>query len=116
MYRPFITWGFDTSHTFPLECKIRLTNPRKENLLMRSIPLFCRSEWSTLSLDLFNRAFSCYIIAAMLEGKSNTFSLLWEIKYIFMQNCLIVSALQHGHCENPRENRDNRRTMTGLEM
>ena len=47
------------------------------------------------------RAFSCYIIAAMLEGKNNTFSLLWEIRSIFMQNCFIVSALQHGCRENP---------------
>ena len=37
-------------------------------------------------------AFLCYVIAAMLEGKNNTFSLLWEIRYIFMQNCFIVSA------------------------
>ena len=29
------------------------------------------------------------------------FSLLWEIISIFMQNCFIVSALQHGRCENP---------------
>ena len=32
------------------------------------------------------------VIAAMLEGKNNTFSLLWEIRSIFMQNCFIVSA------------------------
>ena len=44
------------------------------------------------------RAFSCYVIAAMLEGKNNTF----EIRSIFMQNCFIVSALQlHGRRENP---------------
>ena len=48
-----------------------------------------------------NRAFSCYVIAAMLEGKNNTFSLLWEIRSIFMQNCFIVSVLQHGCRENP---------------
>ena len=47
-----------------------------------------------------NRAFSCYVIATMLEGKNNTFS-LWEIRSIFMQNCFIVSALQHGCHENP---------------
>ena len=47
------------------------------------------------------RAFSCDVIAAMLEGKNNTFSLLWEIRSIFMQNCFIVSALQHGRRENP---------------
>ena len=41
----------------------------------------------------YNRAFSCYIIAAMLEGKSNT--------SISMQNCFIVSALQHVCRENP---------------
>ena len=46
------------------------------------------------------RAFSCDVIAAMLEAKNNTFSLLWEIRSIFMQNCFIVSALQHGRCEN----------------
>ena len=33
----------------------------------------------------------CYVIAAMLEGKNNTFFLLWEIRSIFMQNCFIVS-------------------------
>ena len=48
-----------------------------------------------------NRAFSCDVITAMLEGKNNTFSLLWEIWSIFMQNCFIVSALQHGPRENP---------------
>ena len=47
------------------------------------------------------RAFLCYVIAAMLEGKSNIFSLLWEIRSIFMQNCFIVSALQRGCRENP---------------
>ena len=47
------------------------------------------------------RAFSCDLIAAMLEGKNNTFSLPWEIRSIFMQNCFIVSALQHGCRENP---------------
>ena len=47
------------------------------------------------------RAFSCYVTAAMLEGKNNTFSLPWEISSIFMQNCFIVSALQHGRRENP---------------
>ena len=36
----------------------------------------------------------------MLEGKNNTFSLPWEIRSIFMQNCFIVSALQHGRREN----------------
>ena len=36
----------------------------------------------------------------MLEGKNNTFSLPWEIRSIFMQNCFIVSAFQHGHREN----------------
>ena len=29
-----------------------------------------------------SRAFSCYVIGAMLEGKNNTFSLHWEIRYI----------------------------------
>ena len=47
------------------------------------------------------RAFSSDVVAAMLEGKNNTFSLLWEIWSIFMQNCFIVSDLQHGHRENP---------------
>ena len=37
--------------------------------------------------------FSCYVFAAMLEGKNNTFSLPWN----FTQN----SALQHGFHENP---------------
>ena len=37
----------------------------------------------------------------MLEGKNNIFSLPWEIRSIFMQNCFIVSALQHGRRENP---------------
>ena len=41
------------------------------------------------------------VIAAMLEGKNNAFSLPWEIRSIFMQNCFIVSALQHGRRENP---------------
>ena len=41
------------------------------------------------------RAFSCDVIPALLEGKNNTFSLLWEIRSIFMQNSFIVSALQH---------------------
>ena len=48
------------------------------------------------------RAFSCDIIAAILEGKDNTFSLPWEIRSIFMQNCFIVSALQRGCLENPQ--------------
>ena len=48
-----------------------------------------------------DRAFSCDVIVAMLEGKNNTFSLPWEITSIFMQNCFIVSALQHGCCEKP---------------
>ena len=39
-----------------------------------------------------DRAFSCDVIAAMLEGKNNTFSLPWEIRSIFTQNCFIVSA------------------------
>ena len=47
------------------------------------------------------RAFSCDVIAAMLEGKNNTFSLPWEIRSIFVQNCFIVSDLQHGRRENP---------------
>ena len=44
------------------------------------------------------RAFSCDVIATMMEGKDNTFSLpsAWEIRSIFMQNCFIVSALQRG--------------------
>ena len=46
------------------------------------------------------RAFSCDVIAAMLEGKNNTFSLPWEVRSIFMQNCFIVSDLQHGRREN----------------
>ena len=37
----------------------------------------------------------------MLDGKNITFSLLWEIRSIFKQNCFIVSALQHGRRENP---------------
>ena len=45
-------------------------------------------------LDVTHRAFSCDVSAAMLEGKNNTFSLPWEIRFIFMQNCFIVSALQ----------------------
>ena len=50
----------------------------------------------------FYRAFSCDVIATMLElGKNNTFSLPWEIRFIFMQNCFIVSALEHGRRENP---------------
>ena len=47
-----------------------------------------------------NRAFSCDVIANRLEGKNNTFSLPWEVRSIFMQNCFIVSALQHGRREN----------------
>ena len=47
------------------------------------------------------RAFSCDVIAAMLEGKHSTFSLPWEIRSIFMQNCFIVSALHRGCRENP---------------
>ena len=37
----------------------------------------------------------------LLEGKNKTFSLLWEIWSIFIQNCYIVSALQHDCRENP---------------
>ena len=37
----------------------------------------------------------------MLEGKNNAFSLLWEVRSIFLQNCFIVSALQHGRRKNP---------------
>ena len=37
----------------------------------------------------------------MLEGKNNAFPPFWEIRSIFMQNCFIVSALQHGCSENP---------------
>ena len=33
--------------------------------------------------DKMYRAFSCYVIAAMSEGKNNTFSLLWEIRLYF---------------------------------
>ena len=58
-----------------------------------------RKQHSSSAYDY--RALSCYVIAAMLEGKNNTFSLLWEIRSIFMQNCFIVSALQHGCRENP---------------
>ena len=47
------------------------------------------------------RVFSCDVIAAILEGKNNTFPLPWEIRSIFMQNCFLVSALQHGRRENP---------------
>ena len=39
----------------------------------------------------------------MLEGKKqNTFSVLWEIRSIFMQNYFgkTISALQHGRREN----------------
>ena len=53
-----------------------------------------------LSLCYMYRTFSCDVIAAMLEGQNNTFSLPWEIRSIFMQNCFIVSALQHGRREN----------------
>ena len=42
-----------------------------------------------------------YSTAHTLKGGNNTFSLLWEIRSIFMQNCFVVSALQHGRCENP---------------
>ena len=58
------------------------------------------------SSSCVERAFSCDVIAAMLEGKNNTFSLLWEIRSIFMQNCFIVSALQHGCRENSLQNDD----------
>ena len=62
------------------------------------------SEWSAFfTLPYYylrhNRAFSCDLIDAMLEGKNNTFSLPWEIRSIFMENCFIVSALQHGRRE-----------------
>ena len=43
------------------------------------------------------RAFSCDVIAAMLEGKNDTFSLPWEMRSVFMQNCFIVSDYQHIH-------------------
>ena len=48
---------------------------------------------SETSADYYT-AFSCDVIAAMLEDKNNTFSLPWE-------NRFIVSALQHGRRENP---------------
>ena len=35
------------------------------------------------------------------RATDNTFSLLWEKRSIFMQNCFIVSALQHGRRLNP---------------
>ena len=47
------------------------------------------------------RELSCDVIGARLEGKNNTFSLPWEMRSIFMQNCFTVSALQHGRRENP---------------
>ena len=51
--------------------------------------------------SLLHLAFSCDVIAAMLEGKNNTLSLPWEKRSIFVQNCFIASALQHGRRESP---------------
>ena len=95
-----------------------LLHKRKSQMLCRKFGTFMTSETianetsssfvlsfspigKTWNYGWLYRAFSCYIIAAMLEGKNNTFSLLWEIRSIFMQNCFIVSALQHGCRENP---------------
>ena len=41
-------------------------------------------------------------MATMLDGRNNTIPLLWETKSVFMQNCLIVSAIQHGCHANPQ--------------
>ena len=35
-------------------------------------------------------------MAAMLDGRNNTISPLWEMKSIFMQKSFIVPAMQHG--------------------
>ena len=67
-------------------------NVEKQNSIERASRIY--------NLSLY-RAFSYNVIAAMLEGKNNTFSLPWEIRSIFMQNCFIVSALPHGRRENP---------------
>ena len=38
------------------------------------------------------RAFSCDVIAAMLEGKDNTFSLPWEIRSVFIVSALMAAV------------------------
>ena len=53
------------------------------------------------------RAFSCDVIAAMLEGKNDTFSLPWEMRSVFMQNCFIVSDYQHIHDQDNYERSTN---------
>ena len=45
----------------------------------------------SVQFSSYNKAFSCDVIVAMLEGKNNTFGLPWEIRSIFIQNCFIVS-------------------------
>ena len=54
-----------------------------------SIMIMSTGAWTQLScaceftgLVVWYRSFSCDVIAAMLEGKNNTFSLLWEIRSI----------------------------------
>ena len=51
--------------------------------------------------DRFHRAFFMLRHCRHVGGQNYTFSLPWEIRSIFMQNCFIVSALQHGRRENP---------------
>ena len=57
--------------------------------------------WNQHEYVCLYRAFSCDVIAAILKGKNNTFSLPWEIRSTFMPNCFIFLALRHGRCENP---------------
>ena len=86
-------------HTYPSNIILfqsAALKPRKESKSRRNFlqkqtnkqTNHCQSSIGVLAHDQ-NRAFSCDIIATMLEGKNNTFSLLWEIRSIFMQNCLL---------------------------
>ena len=80
------------------ECAFQNRNATRLKTCYQKGQEFTKVRWVTCTSY---RAFSRDVIAAMLEGKNNAFSLLWEVRSIFMQNCFIVSALQHGCHENP---------------
>ena len=58
-----------------------------------------RSE-NTRKVCLFYRAFSCDVIAAMLEGKNNTFSLHWEMIYFQLFQPSNMAAVKTLYIQN----------------
>ena len=55
--------------------------------------ILCEKHCTEGTLQTLPYFLKCDVISAMLEGKNNTFSLPWEIRSIFMQNCF--------HCFSP---------------